>query len=368
MNLPTYLDATSLNWDSRIELALATVETIKREHEKGKPYCDFKSQDIIVNVSSNGGIVCKLNKEKKKWAEVDDSWDCGEDKTMRQFYAAPEYYRGESLSSAASVFTLGLVLAEIFCEGHPYKKCKDEESYKNAILSGAKYSDLCLGSFSENVRKREELVHLISRCLAPMAGSRPSLDELYNALQSQKMIQDGWCDVEDEVNLAGQDNEKLEEVKNKMVEKPEESEASSVETSAASTIDEVPPNRFYDINNRVKDSVRLLVILLIWTIVTYLGLLSDVRSSHDDLMISGLIFGGAFILSVVVFYFSGFFDDLAIKRPGWRIIFQIVGVFLVFCGLCGVIDTDLGEIFLGLSIGAIGWGMIYWELESRDGI
>ncbi len=110
-----YCDAASLSIAARIRLVVAVADAVAEAHRRLIVHLDLKPSNILVD---RRGQVKLLDFGTAKLLRAE-----GDLTTTRQLtpqYASPEQLRGEAVSTACDVYSLGLVLYEALCGAWPF--------------------------------------------------------------------------------------------------------------------------------------------------------------------------------------------------------------------------------------------------------
>jgi len=117
-----YCDENGMGIRSRIELFLKVCEAVEYAHERLIVHRDLKASNILVDVAGNPKL---LDFGIAKVLQPDEEGQLTLTQTgMRQFtpdYASPEQIRGEQVTTATDVYSLGVLLYELLTGRRPFR-------------------------------------------------------------------------------------------------------------------------------------------------------------------------------------------------------------------------------------------------------
>jgi len=134
--IDVYCDARSLDVKARLRLFAQVTDAVAYAHGKLIVHRDLKPANILVTAEGqvkllDFGIAKLLEDGETRQTRVTEL----SGRALTPDYASPEQLRGEPLTIAADVYSLGVVLYELVCGQRPYKLARDSRSaLEDAIL------------------------------------------------------------------------------------------------------------------------------------------------------------------------------------------------------------------------------------------
>ena len=134
--IDVYCDERSLDLKSRLRLFAQVADAVAYAHGKLVVHRDLKPANILVD---GDGRVRLLDFGIAKLLEDGETHDTRvtelSGRALTPDYASPEQLRGEPLSVASDVYSLGVVLYELLCNRRPYKLARNSRgALEDAIL------------------------------------------------------------------------------------------------------------------------------------------------------------------------------------------------------------------------------------------
>jgi len=121
-----YCNSRKLSTTARLELFLQVCSAVQYAHQRLIIHRDIKPTNILVTPA---GVAKLLDFGIAKILHPDTVNDLDWTMTMSRMltpgYASPEQIKGETITTAADVYSLGVVLYELLTEHHPYRKSDD---------------------------------------------------------------------------------------------------------------------------------------------------------------------------------------------------------------------------------------------------
>ncbi len=182
------LDEGKTSVQERLLVAKIFLVAMRKVHDAGVIHCDLKPENVQLVTNSNSKATQKLlprmiDMDRSILEEIDAPWTKGSNRegyTGTPGYFSPEHLRGEKPQKASDVFTIGIILAELIGDGHPFRECSTDADALKAAVLGGKYRSVSLlpGLRISGV----DYAKLIERCLSPDPSKRPTCAELHAAL------------------------------------------------------------------------------------------------------------------------------------------------------------------------------------------
>ena len=114
---------------------------------------------------------------------------------------ASEILRGQNYTKASDVYSLGIIMYEVFSRLPPYHDLSHDKSLAIKI---------CLGLRPRfNIKVPQLIVHLIKRCLDAIPLNRPTAKEVYNILLPWWDEFDEQTELKNQIKEAEEINDKL---------------------------------------------------------------------------------------------------------------------------------------------------------------
>lgn len=166
-----YCRSKRLTTRATLELLLDVIAAVDHAHQKLVVHCDLKPANILVTDEGEPrlldfGIAKLLDAEP----EIGRTWRRNRPHTGR--YASPEQIRGEPLTTATDVYSLGVVLYEILTGRHPFA---DSAGARDRAIPPAPSRVVCEGSAASTTatgRLPRDLDAIILTAMHPEPASR----------------------------------------------------------------------------------------------------------------------------------------------------------------------------------------------------
>ena len=134
--IDTYCDAQDLSTNKRLELFLKVCDAVAYAHRKSVVHRDIKPGNILVN---KDGVPKLLDFGIAKLLQSDPDFDNHSTlswRVMTPEYASPEQVRGDSITAATDLYSLGVVLYELLTGQRPYQlRGRTSDEVKQAICN-----------------------------------------------------------------------------------------------------------------------------------------------------------------------------------------------------------------------------------------
>ena len=135
--ITTHAAGRRLDLAARLRLMVAVAETVQHAHQRLIVHRDLKPSNILVD---GGGIPHLIDFGIAKLLDVDPDSDHPETLTgvrlLTPAYASPEQIRGEPVTTAADVWSLGVVLYELVTGARPFAAASgDPRDTERAVLT-----------------------------------------------------------------------------------------------------------------------------------------------------------------------------------------------------------------------------------------
>jgi eukaryotic-like serine/threonine-protein kinase len=134
--IDVHCDANSLNVRARLRLFVQVADAVAYAHAKLIVHRDLKPANILVDADGrvrllDFGIAKLLEDGEARETRLTEL----SGRALTPDYASPEQLRGEPLTIASDVYSLGVVLYELLCGRRPYKLARDSRgALEDAIL------------------------------------------------------------------------------------------------------------------------------------------------------------------------------------------------------------------------------------------
>lgn len=131
-HLTDYCDGKRHNIRSRVELFLQVLQAVQYAHANLVIHRDLKPPNILVNDAGqvqllDFGIAKIIESSERHSTETELTQQAGRPLTL--MYASPEQTRGEPLTVASDVYSLGVVLYQLVCGESPYELKRESAAF-----------------------------------------------------------------------------------------------------------------------------------------------------------------------------------------------------------------------------------------------
>ena len=136
--LDVYCDSRCLDLEARIKLFRQVLDAVQYAHSRLVIHRDLKPNNILVTTDGEArlldfGVAKLLDSDAGEALELTRMGGPG----MTLKYASPEQVRGESVSTATDIYSLGIILCELLAGAPPYRLKRDSRgALEEAILGG----------------------------------------------------------------------------------------------------------------------------------------------------------------------------------------------------------------------------------------
>lgn len=147
--LDEYCDSKTLPLESRIQLLIEVCRAVEGAHRQLVVHLDLKPSNILV---TDSGQVKLLDFGTAKLLHMDASLT-----TTRQLtpmYASPEQLRGEAVTTACDIYSLGLILYEQLCGAWPFGSRDSMMSVASRAVGSKDTQPMSKGITEEAAKKR----------------------------------------------------------------------------------------------------------------------------------------------------------------------------------------------------------------------
>jgi serine/threonine-protein kinase len=192
--IDAYCDRRGLGVDERVELFRSVCAAVQYAHQNLVVHRDLKPSNVLVTADGTPklldfGIAKLLGSDPAGGlrADVTQTWH----RVLTPQYASPEQVKGEPITTASDVYSLGVVLYELLSGRLPYRferrtpteierlVCEQEPPWPSAAVEG-----------SAPIRRRLEgdLDHIVMKALRKEPGARyPTVDQLSEDLRRYRV-------------------------------------------------------------------------------------------------------------------------------------------------------------------------------------
>lgn len=180
-------ESAGMSLPERLRIARIFLLALRRLHDAGIVHTDLKPDNVVLRPapSTKAGYMVQLVDldwsllvdRPVPWAGAEGSWAMGVVGTLG--WMSPEHLLGEVPVTASDIFTTGLILYELLGDRHPYAG-EGGTNLKEIMSFAAPLPEVEMPWVSESVRQNG--LKTIRQALAPVAGDRPTAQELFDAL------------------------------------------------------------------------------------------------------------------------------------------------------------------------------------------
>ena len=176
-------NGSPLTFFRKVKLAIDICTGLSLLHQSGYVHGDISSSNILIDTDASA-CLCDFGLSRKSENMV---------LFGNLYYAAPEHYQRLPYTKASDVFSLGLVLHEVFFSPSPHvgaqrsKFIREKEEISHAYPSHPRrIVDLFMFNGDEHGLKM-----LITCCLDMDATCRPTIDQVLSVLQNENRMMRG---------------------------------------------------------------------------------------------------------------------------------------------------------------------------------
>ncbi len=174
-NLRVAVGGARLGPEAAVLLAAPIADAVAAMHAAGFVHRDVKPENVIVGPDGHVTLI-----------DLGLAWREGMTRHTESGaavgtigYMAPEQIEGRDVGAPADVWAIGVMLHEWIAGTRPFARARPGEEAAAALVGGAARLT------AVDRRVDDELAALVSRCLAPHAGDRPSARELADQLAAR---------------------------------------------------------------------------------------------------------------------------------------------------------------------------------------
>ena len=132
-----YCAAGKLSIERRLELFLQVCDTVAFAHTHGVIHRDLKPSNILIDDQGEARLVDFGIAKVTSHAMVDDGRSRAEQAMGTRQYASPEQIRGDPVTAANDVYSLGVVLYRLLTGVHPHRVTNQAPDAKSAAAPGS---------------------------------------------------------------------------------------------------------------------------------------------------------------------------------------------------------------------------------------
>lgn len=171
--IDVFCDRRSLALDERLKLFVEVCRAVHHAHAHLIVHRDLKPSNILVDANARPKVldfgVAKLLDPARDplWT---DHYGRG---PLTPAFASPEQIRGESITTASDVYSLGVLLHVLVTGGGPYaEQTAERNSLERAVVEGRRRSPQATASANQRPAPPNDIVAILERALALRAADR----------------------------------------------------------------------------------------------------------------------------------------------------------------------------------------------------
>jgi len=165
-----WADAAQLDVRGRVRLMLAVCDAVQYAHGMLIVHRDLKPSNILVGSDGEPKL---LDFGIARVLQGDDGEAPTQGRSYTPDYAAPEQIRGEAVSTATDVYSLGVVLYELLSGVRPHASGSRNEGFEHARLTAEPVSPSAAVPPEDTMRRRACAATSTASCSRRWPASRP---------------------------------------------------------------------------------------------------------------------------------------------------------------------------------------------------
>ncbi|RIB02817.1 kinase-like domain-containing protein [Gigaspora rosea] len=163
----------NLSWKKKLELLLGISKDLAKIHDAGYIHCDIHSGNILINECINGNIISYISDLGLSRTTDELSLEDGIYGVLP--YIAPEVLIKQPYTTAADIYSFGIIMSEISTGKLPYCDVKHNEDLAIKIYAGLR------PEFAKGTP--ECYIQLANQCMDANPSNRPSASEICKKLE-----------------------------------------------------------------------------------------------------------------------------------------------------------------------------------------
>ena len=186
-------DPKACTWNQRLNWAKVIMAGVKQLHALNIVLSDLKPENLLLKPEPRIKTKFRLIFIDFDWCLFANGhpppWDTDDEGYFTTYnWSSPEQsrHRSERPTKKSDVFTCGLILYDLLCQGNPYRDM-DEAEWEHAVLNfSAPYPEL---EGSMPMGNDSSVREVLLRCLQPEPNERPGADEVHQVLLEKSLPQ-----------------------------------------------------------------------------------------------------------------------------------------------------------------------------------